>query len=130
MFYEAVAADDVRSIGMAVSRDGVTDWECLPEPVLHPASQLDGEAAAEASSSPAWDTHSVGAPCAVSMAGQLRCCLLALDARLILQSRSMHLSSTPHMFQRNAAPSQANSMRLKILSPLAPHILDHCHSIT
>ncbi|KAK9799010.1 hypothetical protein WJX73_003754 [Symbiochloris irregularis] len=68
MFYEAVAKDNTRSIGMAVSPTGVDDWECLPEPVLQPA-QSEAYDNAEA----AWDAQGVGAPCALAMAsGQWR----------------------------------------------------------
>lgn len=72
MFYEAVAEDDARTIGMAVSRDGLTDWQCLPEPILQSAAstKVEGD---ESSSSPAWDGHGIGAPCAIAMAeGQWR----------------------------------------------------------
>lgn len=58
MFYEGVAADGSRSIGLAVSEDGKTRWERHPLPVLVPASQDDN----------AWDGGSVGTPWAVSMA--------------------------------------------------------------
>lgn len=62
MFYEAVAEDDTRSIGMAVSPTGLDEWECLPEPVLQPGTS-------EASGNPmAWDAQGVGAPCALAMA--------------------------------------------------------------
>ena len=57
MFYEAVAEDGARSIGAAVSRDGLRGWQRLPAPVL---------AAGEPG---AWDAGGVGAPCAVPMAG-------------------------------------------------------------
>ena len=57
MFYEAVAEDGARSIGAAVSRDGLRGWQRLLAPVL---------AAGEPG---AWDAGSVGAPCAVPMAG-------------------------------------------------------------
>jgi predicted GH43/DUF377 family glycosyl hydrolase len=58
MFYEAVAADGSRSIGLAVSKDGLKRWERLPQPVL-----------AAADSTMAWDAAGVGEPCAVSMSG-------------------------------------------------------------
>ncbi|KAG1653711.1 hypothetical protein FOA52_004271, partial [Chlamydomonas sp. UWO 241] len=65
MFYEAVAADNTRSIGMAVSKDGRKGWLRCPTPVLtRPAAEA---------GAPAWDDGGVGAPCAVSMsAGQWR----------------------------------------------------------
>lgn len=56
MFYEAFAADGRRSIGVAVSEDGLRNWERHSEPVL-------GAGAAGA-----WDGVEVGAPCAVAMA--------------------------------------------------------------
>ncbi|RMZ57140.1 hypothetical protein APUTEX25_003597 [Auxenochlorella protothecoides] len=34
MFYEAVAADNTRSIGLAVSPDGLGDWQRTPDPIL------------------------------------------------------------------------------------------------
>lgn len=37
MFYEAVAADDTRSIGLAVSKDGKTDWQRLDRYLLKEA---------------------------------------------------------------------------------------------
>lgn len=58
MFYEAVAADGGRSIGLAISNDGKSGWQRHPAPVLEGT----GEAAA-------WDAGAVGCPCAVSMAG-------------------------------------------------------------
>ena len=60
MFYEGVAQDGVRSIGVATSRDGQNGWTRHPEPVLSAAEMPE-----------AWDAHSVGSPCAVSMAGAL-----------------------------------------------------------
>eukprot|EP00887_Chlorella_sp_A99_P007636 scaffold20.g7636.t1 len=57
MFYESVAADGRRAIGLAVSADGLRAWQRCPAPVL------------EASSEPgAWDGGAVGTPWAVSMA--------------------------------------------------------------
>ncbi len=61
MFYEAVAGDGARSIGAAVSRDGLRSWRRLPAPVL--AAGAPG----------AWDAGGVGAPCAVPMAGDAPC---------------------------------------------------------
>ena len=58
MFYEAVAPDDRRSIGMAVSRDGRGGWRRLGRPVL------------EAAPAGSWDAGGVGAPSPVSMAGE------------------------------------------------------------
>lgn len=56
MFYEGVAADGRRSIGVAVSEDGRGGWQRHEEPVLR------------AGEGGAWDAAEVGAPCAVSMA--------------------------------------------------------------
>jgi len=58
MFYEAVAADNRRSIGMAVSKDGVRDWQRLARPVL------------EAGQPGSWDAGGVCSPSVVSMAGK------------------------------------------------------------
>ena len=60
MFYEGVARDGKRSIGVAVSRDGHKGWTRHPQPILRPDQQTGG-----------WDGASVGSPCAVPMAGQL-----------------------------------------------------------
>ena len=61
MFYEGVAADGTRSIGMATSKDG-RSWQRCPEPVLQPNPEAG-----------AWDAGGVGAPSAVSMsAGRWR----------------------------------------------------------
>ena len=59
MFYEGVAADNARSIGLAVSTDGLS-WRRLPQPIL--AAGPPG----------AWDCGGVGAPCAAPMAGALQ----------------------------------------------------------
>lgn len=62
MFYEGVASDNTRSIGVAVSEDGLLGWKRYSSPVLSPSSDKD-----------AWDSGSVGTPWAVSMAkGQWR----------------------------------------------------------
>ena len=68
MFYEGVAKDGTRSIGVAVSRDGQDTWTRHPHPILSPSSQPG-----------AWDGASVGAPCAVPMAGDAlsQCWLVA-----------------------------------------------------
>lgn len=58
MFYEAFDDEGRRSIGLAVSDEGLAAWERHPEPVLRPAAEAG-----------AWDSGEVGAPCAVSMAG-------------------------------------------------------------
>jgi hypothetical protein len=61
MFYEAVAKDGRRSIGMAVSKDGM-QWQRSSEPVLTRSTEPG-----------AWDGGSVGSPYAVSMsAGRWR----------------------------------------------------------
>lgn len=56
MFYEGFAADGRRSIGVAVSEDGLGGWKRHSKPIL-----MGGAAGA-------WDEAEVGAPCAVSMA--------------------------------------------------------------
>jgi hypothetical protein len=58
MFYEGVGPDQSRSIGVAVSKDGMNNWKRCPTPVLQPASN-------------GWDQGSVGSPCAVAMAGMV-----------------------------------------------------------
>ena len=58
MFYEAVAADGTRSIGVATSPDGRSKWTRATAPLLAPSSEPG-----------AWDAGGVGAPCAVPMAG-------------------------------------------------------------
>ena len=60
MFYEGAARDGRRSIGVAVSRDGQTGWTRHPQPILGPSEEAGS-----------WDGASVGAPCAVPMAGGL-----------------------------------------------------------
>ncbi|WIA38670.1 hypothetical protein OEZ86_001976 [Tetradesmus obliquus] len=56
MFYEAVAADGSRSIGLATSADGRSNWKRCSQPILQPNDAAD-----------AWDAGGVGAPCAVAM---------------------------------------------------------------
>lgn len=56
MFYEAVAADGKRSIGLATSASGKHDWQRHPAPILTASDNPD-----------AWDCDSVGTPCAVAM---------------------------------------------------------------
>lgn len=58
MWYEGVAEDGSRSIGVAVSDDGKSDWRRYNRPVLTASDSPD-----------AWDGGSVGTPCPVSMAG-------------------------------------------------------------
>ncbi|EFJ53217.1 hypothetical protein VOLCADRAFT_86273 [Volvox carteri f. nagariensis] len=66
MYYEAVATDNRRSIGLAVSKDG-TSWRRYPAAVLEPATEP------SPSGSDPWDGGDVGSPCAVSMsAGRWR----------------------------------------------------------
>eukprot|EP00210_Caulerpa_lentillifera_P002493 g2390.t1 len=55
MFYEAVNDSNGRSIGLAVSKDGLENWKVYKEPVLSP------------SVSGRWDSGAVGTPWAVSM---------------------------------------------------------------
>ena len=59
MLYEAVATDNSRNIGMAVSKDGMTGWQRCPNPVLQAGSSAGGAGC--------WDSGAVGQPCAVSM---------------------------------------------------------------
>lgn len=66
MFYEAVAADNRRSIGMAVSKDGKTNWQRCPYPILTAAGAEAGEGQADGRVE-AWDEGAVGQPCGVSM---------------------------------------------------------------
>lgn len=56
MFYEGFDEEGRRSIGVAVSADGLGGWRRHSEPILQ-----GGEAGA-------WDEAEVGTPCAVSMA--------------------------------------------------------------
>jgi hypothetical protein len=60
MFYEGIAEDGRRSIGVAISDDGVKNWRRQAEPAFTSTSGSE-----EGSS---WDSGSVGTPCAVSMA--------------------------------------------------------------
>ena len=55
MFYEGVSVHGQRSIGLAMSRDGLTGWQSCQDPVLSPSEG-------------GWDMGSVGAPCALPMA--------------------------------------------------------------
>ncbi|GMH36376.1 hypothetical protein BSKO_04244 [Bryopsis sp. KO-2023] len=57
MFYEAVDSKNERSVGLAVSDDGLMNWNRHPRPVL---SKSGGSG---------WDCGSIGSPWAVSMAG-------------------------------------------------------------
>ncbi len=74
MYYEAVASDNRRTVGLAVSKDGMKGWKRCPYPVFEPAapSPSPSSAPSTSSSSPsaaasAWDAGAVGQPCAVSM---------------------------------------------------------------
>ncbi|XVE53194.1 hypothetical protein DITRI_Ditri02bG0184300 [Diplodiscus trichospermus] len=61
MVYEGVDANGQRSIGLAVSPDGLKDWRRLQgEAVLKPAAMGDG-----------WDSKGVGSPCLVEMDGDV-----------------------------------------------------------
>ncbi|KAF8390154.1 hypothetical protein HHK36_024676 [Tetracentron sinense] len=58
MVYEGVAADGQRSIGLAVSPDGLKDWKkCQDEAILKPSAE------------DAWDNKGVGSPFLVQMDG-------------------------------------------------------------
>lgn len=61
MFYEAVGKDDTRSIGMAISKNGLNNWKSVGKPILEP-SDVEG----------AWDEGGIGAPRAVPMAKSWR----------------------------------------------------------
>ncbi|KAL4553297.1 hypothetical protein Ndes2526B_g03164 [Nannochloris sp. 'desiccata'] len=65
MFYEGIAEDGRRSIGVAISDDGIQNWKRQPEPVLPSSGCSDDQ---EESEDARWDNGSVGTPCAVSMA--------------------------------------------------------------
>ncbi|XP_010683129.1 uncharacterized protein LOC104897868 [Beta vulgaris subsp. vulgaris] len=58
MAYESVAKDGKRSIGMAVSEDGLKDWRRVSDEAVLTASSEDG-----------WDSKGVGSPCLVQMDG-------------------------------------------------------------
>ncbi|KAL6969767.1 hypothetical protein U1Q18_029478 [Sarracenia purpurea var. burkii] len=59
MAYEGVAADGGRSIGLAVSKDGLKNWQSINgEAVLKPSEEEGG-----------WDNKGVGSPCLVQMDG-------------------------------------------------------------
>ncbi|XWS69681.1 hypothetical protein CRYUN_Cryun04dG0199700 [Craigia yunnanensis] len=61
MAYEGVDADGRRSIGLAVSPDGLKDWRRLQdEAVLKPAEMNDG-----------WDSKGIGSPCLVEIDGDV-----------------------------------------------------------
>ena len=75
MFYEGIAEDGRRSIGLAISDDGIKNWRRQAEPVLTGAdfntdhSENESESSSSSNSdSQRWDSGSVGTPCAVSMA--------------------------------------------------------------
>ncbi|WCJ22205.1 Arabinanase/levansucrase/invertase [Euphorbia peplus] len=56
MAYEGVAANGVRSIGLAVSSDGLKNWERLQEdPILEPETEEE------------WDNKGVRSPCLIQM---------------------------------------------------------------
>ncbi|KAK6931262.1 hypothetical protein RJ641_003055 [Dillenia turbinata] len=56
MAYEGVAADGMRSIGLAVSIDGLKDWKRVQEEAILKPSMENG-----------WDSRGVGSPCLVQM---------------------------------------------------------------
>ncbi|KAI5352708.1 hypothetical protein L3X38_005600 [Prunus dulcis] len=60
MAYEGVGGDGGRSIGLAVSPDGLKDWTRLK----------DDEVVLKASEDCGWDTKGVGSPCLVQMDGE------------------------------------------------------------
>ncbi|XP_010532746.1 PREDICTED: uncharacterized protein LOC104808694 [Tarenaya hassleriana] len=58
MVYEGVDRDGKRSIGLAVSEDGLKDWKGVQD-----------KAVLEAAEGSAWDNEGVGSPCLVQMEG-------------------------------------------------------------
>ncbi|XP_058195629.1 uncharacterized protein LOC131311974 [Rhododendron vialii] len=58
MVYEGVAADGGRSIGLAMSTDGLKNWQ-----------RVQGEAVLKPSEEDGWDSIGVGSPCLVQMDG-------------------------------------------------------------
>ncbi|XP_021747087.1 uncharacterized protein LOC110712926 [Chenopodium quinoa] len=58
MAYEGVARDGKSSIGLAVSKDGLTDWRPVSEKAVLMAASEGG-----------WDSNGVGSPCLVQMDG-------------------------------------------------------------
>ncbi|KAI8527585.1 hypothetical protein RHMOL_Rhmol12G0086700 [Rhododendron molle] len=58
MVYEGVAADGGRSIGLAMSTDGLKNWQ-----------RVQGEAVLKPSEEDGWDSLGVGSPCLVQMDG-------------------------------------------------------------
>lgn len=99
MFYEGFGADGSRSIGLAVSEDGLTGWKRHSEPILK-----GGDAGA-------WDEAEVGAPCAVSMAqGRWRLYYSGKDAQgvwggigVALSEDDKKFSGAPVAFTRRTA---------------------------
>lgn len=101
MFYEGVAADGSRSIGLAVSQDGLRGWQRYPQPILGPSSEPG-----------AWDSGSVGTPWAVSMAeGRWRLYYSGRQARagggwggigLALSTEGALFEGAPSEFRRRA----------------------------
>ncbi|EEF39964.1 conserved hypothetical protein [Ricinus communis] len=60
MAYEGVASDGKRSIGLAVSPDGLKDWRRFQDGEVLKPSEKDG-----------WDNRGVGSPCLVQMEGDV-----------------------------------------------------------
>jgi len=60
MAYEGVAAGGKRSIGLAVSPDGLRDWRRFQDEAVLESSVKDG-----------WDNKGVGSPCLVQMDGEV-----------------------------------------------------------
>ncbi|KAL5553739.1 hypothetical protein UlMin_041140 [Ulmus minor] len=59
MAYEGVGGNGERSIGLAMSEDGLKDWKRLPNGAVLMKSEEDG-----------WDNRGVGSPCLVQMEGE------------------------------------------------------------
>ncbi|KAF2290107.1 hypothetical protein GH714_002629 [Hevea brasiliensis] len=60
MAYEGIAADGKRSIGLAVSPDGLKDWRRFQDEGVLKPSEKDG-----------WDNKGIGSPCLVQMDGDV-----------------------------------------------------------
>ena len=86
MFYEAVAADNRRSIGMSVSKDGVRDWQRLARPVL------------EAGQPGSWDAGGVCSPSIVSMAGKYHYQKFPLLHHDVCLSSNLRTTSDPLLY--------------------------------
>ena len=109
MPHTGVAADGRRSIGLAVSSDGLRSWKRCPGPVLAPSDGPD-----------AWDGGSVGTPWAVSMAeGRWRLYYAGRQARTaggwegiglaLSNAESGQFEGAPVAFKRRAPKAAAGA---------------------